>query len=286
METSPDMSEYEQQRQRNIEANQAMLDALGLGNAPNPLSPRMTNQLVPYKPCIRKKYEIDALRQLSLRERQEKEKGSTSRKGKVAAARSSRAAKRSTKLVALRIKGPGIVSVPSSHHAPATSEESPPRKPETGKAKSNMIVKHAGQRGGWNASTDYEGVAIVRGRGISTRTIAIRKRGNNRLYGYVGRSQISWNCGMMGFPAVVCAGITVLKYTEGGRLEHDNEIKVATTTKLAEVLGADSSNMPKAEPIPKKKIQPFNKMRPRGRAPKDADGNDKIWNYETGAWEE
>ena len=61
---------------------------------------------------------------------------------------------------------------------------------------------------------------MVRGRGITKRVIAIRKRDENgRLYGYVGRTQVSWNPEFTQFPCVLCAGITVLEYTRGGRLD-------------------------------------------------------------------
>lgn len=199
-----------------------MLNALGLGNNSTPLVPLRSNVLVPYeqrKPYIRKTYEVDELRQASLRDRQHKpkpkQKDKSDSKSKTAglhanakAARSSRAAKRAA-ISAM---------APVARGAGAASSQLVVRKQPNCKA--GTLDRPAGQRGGWNASASYEGTAVVRGRGITKRVIAIRKRDENgRLYGYVGRTQVSWNPEFTSFPTVLCAGITVLEYRVGGRLD-------------------------------------------------------------------
>ena len=172
-----DLSNYEQQRQRNIDANearcgcespckyssrdrnsltmplpasalfpQAMLNALGLGNT-TPIVPLRSNLLVPYeqrKPYVRKTYEVDELRQASLRDRQPKQKAKNAGlRANARAARSSRAAKRA----ALAAMGP------VSRDAAATSSQLVVRK-QASKAhrRVGMLDRPAGQRGGWNAS--------------------------------------------------------------------------------------------------------------------------------------
>ena len=200
---STDLTEYELQRQRNIARNEAMLRALGLlsdlGHA--------SAFVKPARPYAKKIYVASTTRLDALRDRNSKlvDSGPVPRDPKEE--RAARAAAREADLI-----------TPKEQAAEQTTEMEPEEVPDRGVSTDEQDRSSKGKRGGWNASADYEGVAKVRGSGISARFIAIRKRpAQRRLYGYVGRTQVSWHEDCTSFP-MSFNGVQVLEYKRGEQL--------------------------------------------------------------------
>jgi hypothetical protein len=172
------LSQYEVQRMRNIERNFAMLQHLGLVD--QPLLPR-TKQPKKISTC-RKRYTLSKTRHDSLRARVV-EHGA---KPKQAVASSSAAHGAPT-----RTGTQGVMSSSTRHASIENAAPDEPqhdvkaRKSNGGRPASTLarpsegLHMALGKQGGWNASLTYEGTAEVEGRGISKRTIAIRKRPEN-----------------------------------------------------------------------------------------------------------
>lgn len=205
------LTEYEQQRQRNIEKNRAMLAYLGLCDQRLPQS--TCTKAMASRRVTKKTYMVSESRTASLRDRTPKEENILN--SLPLGAMRSQAADREQSLRDQR-RAARQSSSERKHNSSIQERR------QTGKraTKQRLPTKPPAQRGGWNASSTYEGTAVVQGRGIQKRTIAIRKRiDNGRLYGYVGRVQLSWNPDVVSsFPCVVASQITVLEYTKGGKL--------------------------------------------------------------------
>ena len=204
------LTEYEQQRQRNIEKNRAMLAYLGLCDQRLPQSTcRESNGIEARQ--RRPTWLVKAAQPPSAIGPQKK------RTFRTACLLEPCVPRRLTEQSLRDQRWAARQSSSERKHNSSIQERQ-----QTGKCatKQRLLTKPPAQRGGWNASSTYEGTAVVQGRGIQKRTIAIRKRiDNGRLYGYVGRVQLSWNPDVVSsFPCAVASQITVLEYTKGGKL--------------------------------------------------------------------
>ena len=185
-------SEYELQRQRNIEDNNRALVALGLDQPL--LKPLPIANVAPRTGTyVRRVWFRSEERVASLRG-----PDPVSAKPKKGRAR--------------------LMSLRSHSHVQHKVLDATIDKVQKAKPRPRKFSDGTGQRGGWNAGP-YVGTALVHGSGGRGRyMIAIRKRPDGRFYGYVGRTQLSFRAGTLDNLPCVLSGFTVVKYQSGGSL--------------------------------------------------------------------
>jgi len=190
---------YELQRERNIAENNRVLAALGLAR-PMLHAPLLLPQRV--HKCEQKTRHESPSRMASLRPRavddDRNQKLTTSRKA----------------LMRLRVADGADISVPAEALVSPIVDpvDERPTRTHASKAKGK-----GGTRGGWNRGP-YVGTALVRKNDrLGGSRIAIRQRADGRLYGYLGRQQLSFKRGEIEhLPCTFPCGVQVVSYTSGG----------------------------------------------------------------------